>query len=212
MLETVFALRYKVYCIDCGFLPAKQYPDGLEHDEFDRHSSHFCAIDRHKQVVGAVRLVRPPVTKQFPYQEKCGRIFDDVILPPRERCAEISRLVVDRNYHRRAGELPEGICVTYVEDRPPPAGVERRANRPEIVLGLYRALYQHSRREGIHYWYAAMERTLARALQRFHFEFEPIGPEGDYFGPVAPYLASLDDLERSVGQHNEALLRWFQED
>lgn len=212
LMAAVFALRYRVYCLDRGFLPAQDYPDGLESDRFDRHSTHFCAFDRSDRVVGAVRLVRASGAAMFPFQEHCKVLHPGVTLPPATACAEVSRLVIDRNFLRRAGDGPEGI------PRDPPAQSagaerpERRTQRPEIVLGLYRAMYRYSRRAGIRYWYAAMERSLARALMRYQFEFRRIGPETDYFGPVAPYVASLDELERLLGQENPDLLRWFVED
>jgi len=209
-LESVFALRYQVYCLDRKFLPAERYPNGLERDEFDQFSSHFCAVDKNARAVGAVRLVCPPAGRAFPFQQKFGDLAD-VDLPPNALAAEVSRLVVDRNYHRRAGDLPEGVPLRASNAEPLPGRRERRANKPEIVLGLYRAMYQHSRRRKIRYWYAAMERSLARALMRYHFQFHRIGPDADYFGPVALYLASLDDLERGVEEASPSLLRWFRE-
>ena len=211
LVPSVFALRYRVYCLDRRFLAPSDYPDGLESDAYDRMSTHFCAFDRHDRVVGAVRLVRSSASSPFPFQEHCRDFFDDVSLPPPAQAAEVSRLVIDRHFLRRAGDGPEGIPLGD-----PPAGaaaepLERRTNKPEIVLGLYREMYRHSRRTGIRYWYAAMERSLARALMRYQFEFRRIGPETDYFGPVAPYVASLDDLEGRLARENPDLLRWFLE-
>jgi hypothetical protein len=37
-----------------------------------------------------------------------------------------------------------------------------------------------------------------------------MGPETDYYGPVAPYLADLRDLEVQVGARRPELLRWLQ--
>lgn len=72
-------------------------------------------------------------------------------------------------------------------------------------------MYQHSVRAGIRYWYAAMERPLARVLERMGFPFEQVGPETDYFGPVTPYMADLRRLEVLVGGRNPALLAWMQQ-
>lgn len=36
--ETLFRLRYQVYCREQGFLNPEHYPDGLERDAFDDHS------------------------------------------------------------------------------------------------------------------------------------------------------------------------------
>ena len=39
LLKEIYRVRYEVYCQECGFLPTSDYPDGLEIDEFDEHSS-----------------------------------------------------------------------------------------------------------------------------------------------------------------------------
>ena len=64
-----------------------------------------------------------------------------------------------------------------------------------VLLDLYRQMYVYSRANGIDYWYAAMERPLARLIHRLNPVFMKIGPHGDYYGPVAPYLASLEQLD-----------------
>ena len=88
---------------------------------------------------------------------------------------------------------------------------ERRNDSPQIMLSMFRQIYAYSVAHDIRYWYAAMERTLARALVRLGFAFNPIGPETDYYGPVAPYLADLRDLERKVGDAKPDLLSWMRE-
>ena len=212
LLNAAFALRYQVYCLDRGFLPAEDYPDREERDEYDDHSMHFCALNLREEVVGTVRLVRPPFGMAFPFQDRCTELFVDSGLPAARDCAEISRLVVDRDYRRRNGDSQEGISIHATVDLDcPPVPGERRCNSPEIVLGLYRAMYTFSRRSGIEYWYAAMEKSLARRLASFHFAFCQIGPEVDYYGPVAPYIAQLSDLEDRLARSNPRLFRWFRE-
>ena len=38
LLAQSYRLRYQVYCLERKFLPAEDYPAGLELDEFDSHS------------------------------------------------------------------------------------------------------------------------------------------------------------------------------
>jgi N-acyl amino acid synthase of PEP-CTERM/exosortase system len=85
-----------------------------------------------------------------------------------------------------------------------------RGHSPQILLCLYRQMYAFSLGNGIRYWYAAMERSLVRVLTRMSFSFRQIGPQTDYYGPVAPYLADLRELEVRLGQSNPALLAWMQ--
>jgi hypothetical protein len=71
-------------------------------------------------------------------------------------------------------------------------------------------MYVYSIRNGIRYWYAAMESALARSLMQWHFAFEKVSDETDYFGPVALYLADLRNLEARVGERHPELLAWLQ--
>jgi hypothetical protein len=54
-----------------------------------------------------------------------------------------------------------------------------------------------------------MERPLARALARLGFAFQQIGAETDYYGPVAPYMADLRELEVKLGEARPDLLTWM---
>jgi N-acyl amino acid synthase of PEP-CTERM/exosortase system len=60
-------------------------------------------------------------------------------------------------------------------------------------------------------WFAIMEKKLWRALNRFGFKFEQIGEEVDYYGPVLPYLANIQDIEQNVYQVNRKLFYFFLE-
>jgi len=214
MQPEIFALRYEVYCLECGFLDATKYRDGLESDEYDTGAAHFVAHNRNDELVGSVRLVHPPRSETFPFEERCYQLFEDFVPPPRIECAEISRLVVRKNYRGRMGASLVGDRHAFAISGPvgvsfKPALVERRSHSPEILLGLYRQIYQYSLKMGIRYWYAAMERSLARALSRLHFGFVPIGMEVDYFGPVTPYMVDLRELERQLSLNSPAVLAWF---
>ena len=43
-----------------------------------------------------------------------------------------------------------------------------------------------------------MEQKLNITLRKFAFEFEPIGPEHDYYGPVIPFLGTISELEKRI--------------
>jgi len=205
-LQETFRLRYQVYCLERGFLPAADYPGQIESDEFDAHSEHFSAHDRQGQIAGSVRLVRHTEGLGYPFQAHCP-VFPQVTLPPPGEAEEISRLVVSKSYRRRREDNWMGINEEHLE--PPPDIAARRGGHPIIVLGLYRAMFAYSRANGVRYWYAAMERSLARLLGRYGFDFTQIGPQVDYYGPVAVYLADLRALEARVSVENPTLFRWF---
>lgn len=205
-MEEAFKLRYQVYCLERDFLAASDYPSEMESDEFDSHSEHFSAYDRMEQIAGSVRLVRHSEHLGYPFQAHCP-VYPDVTLPPDGEAEEISRLVVSKNYRRRREDNWIGINEEDVQ--PPPDIAAKRGGHPIIVLGLYRAMFAYSRANGVRYWYAAMERSLARLLGRYGFDFTQIGPQVDYYGPVAVYLADLRALEARVSAENPTLFKWF---
>lgn len=210
-LEEAYRLRYEVYCKDCRFLTEEDYPDGSERDEHDASSLHAMAFNLQGGLVGYSRLVMPDACGLFPWQSYCAALIEGTVLPPPTVCAEVSRLMVRRDYRRRQGDVVQGASVGLSEPAPEDFR-ERYRRRPQILLSLYRQMYQHSRQNGIRYWYAAMERGLAGALSIMGFPFHRIGDEVDYFGPVAPYLADLRVLEQVLAEKMPEMLQWMQED
>ena len=207
LMQGAHALRFQVYCVECGFLPAEDYPDGLESDVHDAVSQHFCALNLQQQLAGYVRLVPPDGYGRFPFQAHCPGLFDDVALPAPQQAREISRLMVQAHYRRRRGDTLAGVTLPSAA----PPQQERRNESPQILLAVFRQMYAFSLVNDIRYWYAAMERPLARALKQLGFDFQQIGPATDYYGPVAPYLADLRELEAKVGQAKPELLHWMRE-
>jgi N-acyl amino acid synthase of PEP-CTERM/exosortase system len=201
------ALRYSVYCLECHFLDAQAYPDGLETDSADSISAHFGAFNRRNELVGYVRLVPADAQGQLPWESRQMCLREGIRLPPRAHSAEISRLMVREDYRRRRGDMLSGVAQPDTEAH---EWRDRRTASPQILLTLYRQMYLYSIDNGVRHWYAAMERSLARSLKRLHFAFHQIGAQADYFGPVAPYLADLRELEALLSVSQPELLAWMQ--
>ena len=207
-LAESYRLRWQVYCLERGFLPAEDYPNEQETDRFDACSLHFGAFHRETgELVGSLRLIISDA-HDLPIFHRCQ--VDRERLPNAEprQCGEISRLAVSKRLRRRKGDGPFGLAEAD-EQRGMAGCDDRRAapRRPQIVMGLYKALYQESLRQDVTYWFAAMEVSLSRLLARFHFSFDALGPEIDYHGPVTPFVASIRALEQSVYHHHPDLLR-----
>ncbi len=201
-------MRYEVYCLECNFLSPDDYPDGVETDEHDESAAHFYAFDSEDQLVGYVRLVSPGIESRFPFQRHCG-LSSGIELPSPAQAAEISRLMVRKDYRRRQSDGLSGV--TAQQNAAAFAG-DRRQQAPGVLLNLYRQMYQHCLLKGIRFWYAAMEKSLSRSLSQLGFGFVPIGPATDYYGPVAPYMADLRMLEAQVRRRNADLMNWLRED
>lgn len=198
-------MRYEVYCLECNFLLPEDYPDGVETDEHDESAAHFYAFDHEAQLVGYVRLVRPDTQARFPFQRHCNLTSGVELARPHE-AAEISRLMVRRDYRRRQGD---SLCGVTAQQNAAAFAGDRRHQAPGVLLNLYRQMYQYCLANDVRFWYAAMEKPLARSLAQFGFHFAPIGPATDYYGPVAPYLADLRSLEDQVRQRDASLLEWL---
>ncbi|MCG6896361.1 MAG: PEP-CTERM/exosortase system-associated acyltransferase [Thiocapsa sp.] len=195
-------LRYQVFCIERGFLSPKDYPDQEESDCYDAHALHFLARHIDGEPAGTARLVfNGPLG--LPFQPHCKldpryQFLSDPQYPSRRRYAEISRLAVPRCFRRRAGDgvyggPPRADRSSF--DRSPTPVLPPLADAPEMVAGIFRLIYQESKRRGITHWVVAMERGLHVMLKRRGFVFTPIGPEVDYHGPVRPYVAEIAALE-----------------
>ena len=208
LMAQFFALRYQIYCEECQFLPTSHYPNKQESDEYDAHAVHFGAFNLKGEIAGYVRLVRPDAKQLFPFQIHCPNLMPGITLSAPADAAEVSRLMVHPNYRRRRGDQLSGV---NTNPEAPPLTQEMRNNSPQILLSLYRQIFNFSRFNHINYWYAAMEQDLARVLNHLDFHFEQIGLKANYFGPVAPYLADLRETQARVGKSNPALLAWMQE-
>ena len=216
LLKEIYRLRYEVYCLECEYLQAKDFNEGLESDDYDDCAIHFAAYTMDDNIVGTVRLVQPGEHQPYPFEGHC-KVFDNFNLPPRANAAEISRLVVRKTFRRRRGDSMEGISKDFVEKGTtasiqPPTANETRGNSPLLLLGMYREMYRHSRANGIRFWYAAMERSLARSLEKMGFKFVPIGPKVDYYGPVTPHMVDLNDLNERLQKDNKFLAAWFNDE
>jgi N-acyl amino acid synthase of PEP-CTERM/exosortase system len=205
-LRGAFALRYKVYCLECGFLDPQAYAQGLETDACDSIAAHFGAYNGFHELVGYVRLVPADAQGRLPWEARCKTLLQGTQLPMRRGSAEISRLMVREDYRRRRGDTLSGVALP---DDEPHELRDRRTSSPQILLTLYRQMYLYSVAHGQRYWYAAMERSLARSLKRLDFAFRQIGEQADYFGPVAPYLADLRELESRLALSQPELLAWM---
>ncbi len=199
MLHAAQALRYQVYCHEAHFLNPDDYPDGIEHDNYDEHSCHFVvARGVGGDVVATMRLVLPECDT-FPLDEHCIVTPEKLAGIPRNKLAEISRLAMSKKYRRDISRYDTQ------QDRRKSSQDPGNSFDANLIFELYRLMYQQSKRSGIEYWLAAMGRPLERLLSRCSLKFTQIGPEVDYYGPVTPYLGVIADIEKHLAQANPRL-------
>lgn len=211
ILRDIYRLRHEVWCQQSAALPVL---DSADADQFDAGAIHVAGWTLDGALAGAARLLRPDDGQPYPFERDC-KVFANFRHPPRAQAAELSRLVVRGTLRRRRGDSPEGIAQAFAERGttaaivPPGATRDPRNNSPLLLLGLYRELYRYSRANGVRYWYAAMDRPLARALETMGFKFLPIGPQAALDAPLTPHMADLDDVAQRLGTENPFLAAWL---
>jgi len=209
ILQDTYSLRYQVYINEWEFENPDDYPVGLECDAYDTHSAHFYARCKYEsKVIGTVRTILNsdlgfPIERHFELTETL-EAFD------RDTAGEISRLAVSKEFRRRAidnalfeaGPFVPNALPRYIDD-----GRDiRRHCEHELVRGLYLLLYIDSKKRGLKHWYAVMSKGLYIILKRWGIPFHQIGAAKDYHGLRAPYLVSIETVERTLEQKNPDLL------
>jgi N-acyl amino acid synthase of PEP-CTERM/exosortase system len=191
LIESAFALRYQVYCIERQFEDPSRQVDGLETDDFDRHAVHSLIFYRPRaEVIGTARLILPQARpNSLPIQQllkKNGLNALDHF--PNESAAEISRFAISKEYRRRSVE--SGSLSDTGAKR------ERQGNLP--CLGLIQILLRQSVELGIEYWGAVMEPQLLRMLAQMGIRFQPIGPLVSYHGLRQPSFCHIPLMLRNL--------------
>jgi N-acyl amino acid synthase of PEP-CTERM/exosortase system len=208
--EEVQQLRYTVYCLECKYLDASRYPTARETDEFDPHSVHFAATNERKEMVATLRLVRDSALG-FPLEQHAGTLSQDYQRLPRDKTAEISRLILAKSYRRRAND---GLYGQELGDPEKDAQAQaeasyRRSQYPLILFGLFKEMYLESVQIGLEYWVAAMEASLQRMLSRFGLGLHQVGEPMSYYGEVIPYYVSIRKLEQFVMESRPDVFQFF---
>lgn len=209
LLREVFNLRYRVLCIEQrapGF-DASSYPDEMESDNYDRHSSHILLRHRPSGVfVGTARMILPDplhLNKLLPTERHMR--FDPALIDtarlPRKQTGEISRLVVIRRFNRRKDELIDALKNGCNIEKWNPT-VKRRFPHPMLALAV--GIIRMSVDNNITHWLSVMEPALNRLLSLYGLHLDPVGPLIDHHGLRRPYYADFPRmLDRMHKNHRQ---------
>jgi N-acyl amino acid synthase of PEP-CTERM/exosortase system len=206
--ESIYALRYQVYCHEAQFLDPNSFPDGLEYDEYDAVSEHFSASNFHGShlIAGALRLVKWSKSLSFPTAVRFPLLVESLEQQgyPLHATAEISRLCISKKIRQQE--------IEYVRSSPRcSASLNKRAKIPTIILQLFRSIHFASKYNlGITHWIATFEEGLYRLLTKYGIHFKLLVPEElDYYGKVKIYGASIKHLEKEMQAHMPELYREY---
>jgi N-acyl amino acid synthase of PEP-CTERM/exosortase system len=209
LLCEVFHLRYQVLCIEQrapGF-EASNYPEKMESDSYDRHSSHILLRHRpSEKFVGTARLILHDLLepcKLFPTERhmRLDPALIDITKLPRQSMGEISRLVVVRRFSRRRDELLHALENGAQVEKWVPT-MQRRFPHPMLALAV--GIIRMSVENNVNHWLSVMEPALNRLLGLYGLQLDPVGPIIDHHGLRRPYYVDLVQmLDRMYKNHNQ---------
>ena len=210
--QSVYGIRYRVYCEEFGYEPLANFPNQMEFDDFDSRSLH-CLVT-HKATgrgAGCVRLVFPADGKTFedlPLGRFCADSLDahllaQLCLPDKTIC-EVSRLAVDGETRTRFGDVDAIDCTFH----------ERRTFSLISVAAFLAAtaLTDLSGRTNV---FAMMEPFLPKLLARSGITFQKIGKEIEYHGYRAPYFSTtsaIDGMQADLRKLYDAIYKEVKSD
>lgn len=205
-MEDVFRLRYRVYCEEKKFLPAADYPDGLETDEFDEISTHIIVHGEDTSPKGYLRVVESDDQRKLPLFAHGMTADAEFPIPAAGGAVEISRMMVSSDYRKKLRSPDDGFRAlgTLVD---PPA----RNASDLIQLKLLRLAYHRAMEIDARWFVAAIEPAQGRKLGMLGFPNRPIGPVADYYGSVRPHAIDMRELERKLQNDCPAVWAFFED-
>ncbi len=231
-IRKLYKLRYKVYCEEWRFEKPEKYPDRIETDIFDKHSVHFAVRDYDDNLAGTIRLILNS-PEGFPIERYCD-IDDKHDNIDHEKLAEISRLVISKDYRRRAedkyiygpAEERRGIGSfnqpnkfrRRTHDRYRKDGgqgknfITDKRHKHAIAVSLFKAVYRESKKREITHLYAAMTKGLFILISKLNINFQAIGNLVDYHGMRTPYMGDIEKIESEISIKNPGLYSDFKSD
>ncbi len=207
-IETVWRLRFDVYCKELGYEDVAAFPDGMERDSFEDRARH-CLV-RHKvsgRTAGAFRLLlnRDDHDSPLPFEQVSRGVWHDTPLRPdllpRSQFGELSRLAVHSDFRRRAGE--QGVPVAVAERA---ADDPDHRSYPLIAMGLFLGASAMAINLDLARVYVMMEPRLARLLRSCGIRFVAIGDVIDYHGQRGPFVIDREALYKGLSPDALVLL------
>lgn len=205
--EDMQRLRYDVYIDEFKFANSEDYPDKLEHDEYDDISP-ACIIYHisTNKPAACVRLVPAAMCKHLPIEQHVGDSIDTGVLEKlnfdRSILAEISRLAVARDFRRRDKENLTPVGYSDGEGR----------TYPMITVALFLACIVLADIINSENNIASMEPFLPRLIKRSGITFKQIGRPVDYHGIRSAYLVHKSDVINTLQAETRQLVEQIRHD
>lgn len=210
--DIAYRLRYEVYCKDNNFLPAENYPDGREKDQFDDHATHFLLY--HKPTdsfIGTLRLNVPqprnPLTS-FELQKLCDHPLLQIENRVMGMC-EISRFCMVSSFRKR--DRDGSLLPAYYEQQgsdeencKPEGIIFFRRRIPYAPLGLLQAAFKEALVHKITNCVMALEPRQIPAFARLGMTYRVLGPRLSFHGEQQPLIFNIKAVLDKMAENNPA--------
>jgi N-acyl amino acid synthase of PEP-CTERM/exosortase system len=213
-LESVYRVRYRVYCEEFQYEPAETCPNRMETDEFDAHAVHSLVVHRASGMpAGCARLVKAGEERLMPMEKYCSAAIDEKILRSfdgrRDTMCEFSRLGVDGAFRRRPGEHESRFGeISALE-----FSTREQRTFPLVAMATILSALALSELIGRPYCFAMMEPFLPRLLRRSGLLARPAGEQIEYHGTRSPFYwetkEGVSTLEDEYKEFYDAILAEF---
>jgi N-acyl amino acid synthase of PEP-CTERM/exosortase system len=198
LLDSVFRLRYQVYCIERGYFDPAGFPDGRERDCEDHRSVHYLLFDRAAaHPIGTVRMVLPHSGARLPVLRLVDTPHQHEVDLPLQTTAEVSRFAVSKAF--RSGLEARSRASAGIR------GARPQLSLPLLTLGLVQAVLMMGLGGSITHLVAIMEPSLLRLLGRLGIDFKPLGRSIEHHGLRQPGWAVMADVIRQVQRRHPGL-------
>jgi len=204
-LDDSYRLRYEIYCLEEKFLPAQDYPDHSEIDNYDALSEHvFVHETIMNKVAGCARLVKYSKSYGLPTADHFPELYNKLSGVPLTEMYEVSRLCIAPFFRKRL--VPkDGLygVESYLEENiaPNPNGLPEQRKYPIVLLLMLREMYRLTMKMGGNFWIASMEPGLIRYLSGCGMECVRLAEDYiEFYGKVIPCLF---DLRKAIVRMSE---------
>ena len=179
--HTAFKMRHKIYCEQYGFLPIAK--NGMEIDEYDTEEGPALTAVIRSQGTGAsvavVRIIPAKVSRRLPFDT-----FEPGIATARH-WGEVSRIGIDRGFKGTS------------------------ESRKELLVYLFKAVYQVSLDLGVSHWVCMMPTALQLRMAMLGVTFEAVGEPVDYHGLRQPCVGVAHRILSSLEVDNPEMYKFI---
>jgi len=170
--EEVYRLRYLIYVKENAWEPPNE--TGMEIDEYDKKSTIFMIKDRNEVVIAAARFI-PADKCQLPLEMHYDADITQGGKYKRENIVEISRFCIARECRRRVDDLQYKETEAKLDTEREMKNKFTVERAPNLLIGLWRIMYQYANVHKKKYWYMVTERRLANSLINSGLPLEKFG-------------------------------------